>query len=120
MSYKNTAKSLIPTIIKDSVTIYDVVTLAMATVEKVEGGKLTGDEKKNLVTTLLPGMVDVLVKSGRISKQEGKTLKEEIKNNSQYIVDFIDVAVRISNNPNVINAEKWVRKKARSCFPCCK
>lgn len=119
--YKSLAKKLVLSLIPEEsqLTIFSIINISMGVVEALRKKEITSDEKKQLALSLLPLIIDVIVDLDRLSHDQGEELKQKIKENKEYIEDFIDAAAWISNHPEVINAGKWVLKESKTCFKSC-
>ena len=105
--------------------IFNIISAAMIITEKynqlrvkAKSAPLTGLEKFQFARELLPEILTVLVKAGHLTQEKHDEINKFIVGNSALISQFVGVAIDISKNPNVIQAQQWVVKQTKSCFPC--
>lgn len=123
--YTDLVKTVISRVLKKDkadVTFFDVVTIAMSVVEHIkQGRKLSGREKKDLAKSLLPFVVDVLIQVGRVNSLQSLNLKSDFLIKDVLIDQFIDMAAFLTNNPDLINAGKWILSENQEVIEfCCK
>lgn len=105
---------------KSDVTFFDIITIAMGIVEHVNGSKkLSGKEKKDLAKSIVPFVIDILVDLNKISKEKAKNLKKEVIEKEELLEQFIDTAAFITNDPELINAGKWILKEGQEIAAVC-
>lgn len=122
--YVELAKVVVARVLKKDkadVTLFDVMTIAMAIVEHIKGDqKLSGQEKKELAKSLVPLVLNILVDLGKLSSDQRDDLKRDILNKVDLLEQFIDTAALLTNDPELINAGKWILKEgeeiAKVCF----
>jgi len=123
--YTDLVKTVISHVLKKDkaeVTFFDVVTIAMSVVEHIKHGrKLSGQEKKDLAKSLLPFVVDVLTQVGKVKASQSQDLMRDFLIKDVLIEQFIDMAAFLTNNPDLINAGKWVLSENQEIIEfCCK
>lgn len=123
--YADLAKLIIGRVLhkdKADVTFFDVITIAMGIVEHVESDKkLSGEEKKELAKSIIPIVLDVLVELKKISVERAANLKKELLDKVDLLEQFIDTAALLTNDPELINAGKWLLKEGEEIAKvCCK
>ena len=100
---------------KHDYAFFDIITIAMSVVEHIRQEKiLTSQEKKELAKDLLPVILDFLVESGKIAEGKAEDLKSDYQEKIAYVEEFIDTAAIITNDPNMINAGKWLLKQGKN------
>ena len=106
---------------KADVSFFDVVTIAMSIVERIkneDSSIVTGQDKKNLAKSIIPIVLNVLVELGKISIERAKSLSQEYLDKADFLEEFIDTAALLTNNPDLINAGKWISQEIASGCKC--
>ena len=108
----------------DSLTIFDITTIAMGVVEEIKDeDQLTGQQKKALCLQILTIVIDTLVTLKKINNEKGEEFKKAINDNYDLIMQFIDIAAFLTKNPQIINAGKFIVEGTKNicsrCFRCC-
>lgn len=101
---------------KSNLTFFDVITIAMSVVEHNKNSstkKPSGQEKKHLAKIISPIVVDILVQLGLANPKQADNLKQEILEKGEMIENFIDTAAHLTNNPDLINAGKFIFKEGQ-------
>lgn len=115
IDYHSIVKSISSRVLKSKkgqATLSEVIAITMAVVEHVSGDKkLKSTEKKELALSLIVVIIDILVDLGKITREEGENLKGVADQSAKFIDEFIDSVSLLTNNPDLINAGKWVLKE---------
>lgn len=119
--YAEIIKSVINRVVKkDTITFFDIVTIAMGVVEQLSPEfKAKGENKKSIAKSMIPLVVDILVTLDKVKANDADELKKDLLDKAEMIDQFIDTAALLTNDPDLINTGKWIvktgKKVAKSC-----
>ena len=92
------------------VTFTSIVGAAVTFTEKNHVKKATTSENKlEFAKTLIPEIIDTCNALGWISDSERDNYKKQAESSVSLIEDIIELAVDISNNPNLVQAGQWIK-----------
>lgn len=111
------AEQLVPKIFGGrTASVFNVITLAMAAVEKyAQTNPLGSGSKLQAALNAVPGIIDLLVSLNYITADQASALKAQLASLGSLQTDFINAAAFLTNNPELLQLEQVVKSK----FGCC-
>ena len=102
--------------IDKATNIYEIVTLISGVVETFSAGKdISGKDKLDLALESFPEVVKCLIEMEILSSESGEAFLNTYKDDVEQITSIVSLVVKVSNDPNFVNAGKWTHKKV-SCL----
>lgn len=100
----------------------NIVLASMMVVEKYSASitKLESQDKFQAAQTLIPIIVDLMVTWGKMTEEEGETLKKKLARSVDLVQGLIEAYVMVSKHPAYIQFEEAVKEKAQGCFAFCR
>jgi hypothetical protein len=105
-----------------NINTFNIVMASMVVIEQYSSqvGLLNSTDKLNAAIKLLPFLIQLLVQAGAISKDDGDHYLQLYNDNQELIQNFINVAIDIVNNPNILIIKDYIDDKVTGCFSRCK
>jgi hypothetical protein len=106
------------------VTTINIFITGMIITENSDTDGMDSDKKLFKAKTLLPEIINILVRDQKISKDERSILMEEFKimDDTGFIDDFARIITDITKRPNLINnlwiGDNKLGRAKNKCFPC--
>ena len=101
---------------KQEVNIYSIIGLGTAVIEKYSTVKtnLDSEQKLDLLLKFLPILTDQLVRLNIINTNQGTAFKL-FAQNEETIKNLVNLLIGIANNPNIFQANTWVKSTKSLC-----
>ena len=96
------------------INLLSLTQIAMTIVENIRStnnSDIPGEEKKNLAKELISAIFERIRENNLVNDDESKTLNDEIGSKTDYIDDFISIAIDIAHNPSTIQFVNNTDKK---------
>lgn len=109
----------------NKITLLNIMIISMIVSEQVSTSDTDGIEKLQLANKIFYKVLAYLEDIDKISSKHVKYFTREFIDNQELFAEFCKIIASITNNPNLINKNKWISDNIfgrfkNGCFPCLK